>query len=364
MNNRCRDILRMMLTTILATVLLSACSLIDDELGEKKTTDYKLDYELRLVTNMTTEIKTQLSTQLEVGLAHALRQHLSGIFTDYAHDVDLSFYDTVGDSLRLQHDQHIMDANQQSYTLYLPMRQYMHLAVANVVNNAVVGLEGGDRCHQSRLNTVAGSSPETVVGSSPADTINSHTTGLFTARQPMKVLEGVNQTFNVHLYMANCAAALVIDPRGHDISSIQVYTTGFASRFNICDSSYVFAPHDPIVRTQLVTSADDNRVCYCSVNLPSREPIYNKGTRSIIETEDFLGEPGNEDLWSFIAIITKKDGTKVRTDLTLKEPLRAGQLKILTGWVSDDSSVKTEDQTVSVSVSLNWNPGGNYEPEL
>ena len=358
MNNRCRDILSMMLTTILATVLLSACSLIDDELGKKKDNkmDYKLDYELRLVTNMTTEIKTQLSTQLEVGLAKALRQHLSGIFTDYAHDVDLSFYDTQGDSLRLQHDQHIMDANQQSYTLYLPMRQYMHLSVANVVNNAVIGLEGDERCHQSRL--------ETVGGSAPADTIDSHTTGLFTARQPMEVLEGVDQTFNVHLYMANCAAALVIDPRGHDVSSLKVYTTGFASRFNVCDSSYVFAARDPIVRTQLVTSADDNRVCYCSVNLPSREPIYNEGTRSVIETEDFLGEPGSETLWSFSAIITNKDGTQTKTDLTLTEPLRAGQLKILAGWVADDGSVRTSDQTVGVSVSLNWNSGGSYEPEL
>ena len=341
---------------LLSTFWLTAgCSLIDDELGSKKT-EYKLDYELRLVTNMTTEIKTQLSTQMEVGLAHALRQHLSGIFTDYAHDVDLSFYDTVGDSLRLQHDQHIMDANQQSYTLYLPMRQYMHLAVANLVNNPVVNLTNDERCHPSRL--------ETVLGSAPADTIDSHTTGPFTARQPMKVLEGVDQTFNVRLYMANCAAALVVDPRGHDISSLKVYTTGFASQFNICDSSYVFAPHDPIVRTQLVTSDDDSKVCYCSVNLPSREPLYNKGTRSIIETEEFLGEPGNEDLWSFVAIITNKDGTVTKTDLTLKEPLRAGQLKILSGYVTDEGAVITKDQTVGVNVSLDWSPGGTYEPEL
>ena len=353
MSNRCRDIINGTLTAILATVLLSACSLIDDELGSKKT-DYKLDYELRLVTNVTIEINTQLPNQQDAGLARALRQHLSGIFTDFAHDVDLSFYDTEGDSLRLQHDQHIMDASQQSYTLYMPMRQYMHLAVANVVDNAVAGLEDDERCHSARLNN------------SSADTIDSHTTGLFTARQPMKMQEGVDQTFKVRLYMANCAAALVVDPRGHDISSMKVYTTGFASRFNICDSSYVFAARNPVVRTQLVTANDDDRVCFCSVNLPSREPyyLYSKGTRSVIETEDFLGEPGNEDVWSFTAIVTKKDGTKTKTDLTLKEPLRAGQLKILSGWVTDDGIVKTEDETVGVSVSLDWKDGGQYDPEL
>lgn len=352
MSNSRRDIKNMMLTAILATVLLSACSLIDDELGGKKT-DFKLDYELRLVTNMTTEIRTQLSTQMEVGLAHTLRQHLGGIFTDYAHDVNLSFYDTTGDSLRLQHDQHIMDANQQSYTLYLPMRQYMHLAVANVVNNSVVSLTNDERCHLSRLGM--------AVGSSPADTIDSHTTGLFTARQPVEVLEGVDQTFNVHLYMANCAAALIIDPRGHDISSLKVYTTGFASQFNICDSSYVFADRDPVVRTKMVTSPDDNKVCYYSVNLPSREPMY---TRSVIETEDFLGEPGREDLWSFSAVMTDNEGKTTKTDLTLKEPLRAGQLKIVTGYVTDDGAIKTDDVTVGVSVSLDWHKGGSYEPEL
>ena len=95
----------------------------------------KVDYEMRLVTNMSTEIQTQLTTQMDLEMATALRNYLSGIFTDYAHDVDLSFYDTVGDSVRLKHDRHIMDANEASYTLNLPMRQYMHLAVANLVEH-------------------------------------------------------------------------------------------------------------------------------------------------------------------------------------------------------------------------------------
>ena len=323
--------------------------MIDDELGSKKT-EYKLDYELRLVTNMTTEIKTQLSTQMEVGLAHALRQHLSGIFTDYAHDVDLSFYDTVGDSLRLQHDQHIMDANQQSYTLYLPMRQYMHLAVANVVNNPVVSLTNDERCHPSRLETTG------------ADTIPSHTTGLFTARLPMDVKEGVDQTFHVRLYMANCAVALVVDPREHDISSLRVYTTGFASRYNICDSTYTFASQSPIVRTSKVTAADDDEVCYVSVNFPSREP---KTTRSVIETtEPFISRDGDETLWQILTYITKADGTVTETILSLRQPLRAGQLKIIKGYVTDDCAVQTTDQTVGVSVTLDWQDGFHHDIPL
>ena len=345
-----------LLATALIVVLSASCSAIDEDLSNCDN-DYQMDYELRLVTNMTTEIKTQLSTQLEVGLAHALKEHLSSIFSDYAHDVDLSFYDTEGAMPRLQHDQHIMDANQQSYTLYLPKRQYMHLAVANVVDNPVVGIEGDEFCPQSHLAT--------VIGSADADTIASHTTGLFTARQPMEVLEGVDQTFHVQLYMANCAAALVIDPRGHDISSLKVFTTGFASQFNIKDSTYVFASNAPVVRCQQVRAEDSNEVCYCSVMFPSREPSDANMTRSVVETtEPFVGEDSEDTVWKFITYITKPDGSVTRTVLGIRKTIRAGQLMVFKGYVTDDGAVQTDDHTVGVSVTLDWNEGGIYNPDL
>ena len=200
-------------TYCLLLLLLTAvsCSVIDENLDGCKE-QAKMDYELRLVTNMTTELHTQLTTQTELELAAELRDHLSDVFNDYAHDVDLSFYDTQGDSARLQHDEHFMDANQASYALNLPMRHYMHLATANILDNDLVTLEDDDNCHRAKLKQIE------------RDTIDSHTTGIFTARQPMEVLEGVNQDFNVRLYMANCSATLVIDPRGHgQLDGIRVY---------------------------------------------------------------------------------------------------------------------------------------------
>ena len=353
---------------ILCLLLLAGCSLIDDTL-EDRTKEYEMDYELCLVTNFTTELHTQLGLETDSSLAADLREHLKNIFTDFAHDVDLSFYDTQGDSLRLYHDQHIMDANQQSYVLTLPMRQYMHLAVANVVDNPVVGLTNDERCHPSRLETVADGG--NLSARTQADTISSHTTGLFSARLPMDVKEGVDQTFHVRLYMANCAAALVIDPRGHDISSLRVYTTGFASRFNICDSTYTFAPQSPIVQTSKVKRTSGNEACYVSVNFPSREPkeqkapAYSWGTRSVIETtEPFIAKEGDEPLWQFKAYITKADGTTTETILSLRTPLRAGQLKIIRGFVTDEGAVQTKDHTVGVSVTLNWEDGLHHEIPL
>ncbi len=338
---------------VLMTVMaLSACSSIDDDLSNcpPDEQNYQMDYELRLVTNISTEIHTQLGLETNVELAAKLREHLSGIFTDFAHDVDLSFYDTVGDSLRLEHDQHIMDANQQSYTLNLPMHQYMHLAVANLVNNPVVSLNDDERCHPSHIENTT------------ADTISSHSTGLFTARLPMDVKEGLDQSFHVRLYMANCAAALVVDPREYDVSSLRVYTTGFATKFNICDSTYTFASQSPIVRTDKVTTDNADELCYVSVNYPSREP---KATRSVVETtEPFIAKEGDETLWQFRAYITKADGTITETVLSLRQPLRAGQLKIIKGYVTGDGAIHTDDQTVGVSVTLDWQEGTHHDIPL
>jgi hypothetical protein len=84
------ELLTEALGCLLCWAALASCSIIDDTPGEcGYKENYELDYELRLVTNMTTELKTQLSTQTELSLAHSLRTHLSDVFTDFAHDVDL-----------------------------------------------------------------------------------------------------------------------------------------------------------------------------------------------------------------------------------------------------------------------------------
>lgn len=351
---------------LLASCLIAGCSLIDDDLSDC-VEESAVNYELELVTNISTEIKTQLETQLstetmleaaaDLELATELRGVLGGIFTDFAHDVNLSFYDTQGDSMRLQHDQHIMDANQASYTLNLPRRHYMHLAVANLARNGMVSLEQDDRCHTSILNQLG------------RDTIDSHTTGLFTARSLMNILENVDQSFFVKLFMVNCAACLVIDTRGHDTQGMQVYTTGFATGFSICDSAYHFAARSPMVRTHRMDTSQKNRVAFCSVNFPSRDvtapTLGRETTRTIIETTDpFVAKPEQQSLWEFCVLMpqgeelsTRAEGKFTRTLVRVMEPLRAGQMKIVRVWLNADGSVSTDASEVSTSVTLDWKPG-------
>ena len=327
--------------------LAAGCSTIDDDLSDCGNT-YELNYQLRLVTNMTTELKTQLTTMTEVSVANALTMHLKDIFTDFAHDVDLSFYDTEGALNRLQHDQHIMDANQSSYTLTLPMRKYMHLAIANIADNDVVSLTNDEYSSSSTLQQAKGTLTD------GKEILTSHTTGLFTARQPMEVLSGVDQTFNVRLYMANSAATLVLDTKGHAFSDIKVYTTGFANSFLIRDSAYVFTDRSPLIIAQPVET-DSKLLCFCSVNFPSRDAMpASVKTRA----------QGDASLWQFKVYLTKTDGTITETILDIDEPLKAGDLKIIKGELDDEGAVRPYNSTVGVSVTLNWNDAGKYETPL
>jgi len=335
---------------VLMLTVLGSCSLINEDQSDCGK-QAKIDYELTLVTNITTEIETQLGGLEDQCIAEALRRHLGDIFTDYAHDVDLSFYDVQADSARLHHEQHVMDASQQSYTINLPMRDYMHLVTANVQNNVLTTLQQDEYCHKAQLGQVG-----------RTDTITSHQTGLFTARQPMSVKEGEDQSFKVRLYMANCAAALVVDPRGHDLNRLQVYTTGFASAFNVCDSSYVFAAKPPVIKSTPVPNDCGMQGCYCTVSFPSKE---QPKTRVVINTvEPFEAQPGEVSLWQYCCYYTNEDGTLTETIFDIYTPLRAGQLKILKVYIDENGIVRTNDPTVGVSVTLDWNEGGHHDVPL
>lgn len=327
----------MMWILLSACWLAAGCSSIDDDrtdCGEEEE-ELQLDYELRLVTNMTTELQTQLTTITEIGVANALKTHLEDIFSDFAHDIDLSFYDTEGDKGVLYHKSDVIDANQTTYTLTLPMNKYMHLAVANLVNNAIVDLEDEQHSNSSRLQQQEGNA------------LDSHTTGLFTARQPMEVLSGVSQVFNVHLYMANSAVALVLDTKGHEYTDLKVYATGFATQFNISDSVYVYPEASPLIRANKVDTGND-LLCYCSVNFPSRDEA----------------PAGTDTIWQLKVYLTNLDGSITETTLDVKEPLKAGDLRIIKGELDDEGAVRPYGSTVGASVQLDWNSGGSYDPEL
>lgn len=341
------------LTFIPVVAALTGCGLVDEDLGDCET-EYKLDYELRLVTNLTTEFQTELSMAADLEVAAALRSYLKEVFTDYAHDVDLSFYDVVrdeaaADSLRLHHERHIMDANQSSFTLFLPVRKYMHLAVANLEKSGAVYLENDAVCHGSRLQQDI------------RDTVGCHKTGLFTARLPMDIQEGRDQNFDVRLYMANCASALVIDTVGSHLRDVRVFASGFANAFHICDSTYRFQ-YSPVVRPDPVPLDVPGRLCYATVTFPSRD-VHD--TRTIIDSEDpSVSELAEGSLWRYVVYVTMPDGTVTASVLGVFRPLRPGHFRIIKVKVLENGAVQTGDPAVAVSVTLDWTPGQEYNVDM
>lgn len=339
---------------------ISACNLVDEDVRDcpkdepVPEEDYVMDYGLQLVTNMRTELETQLSMVSEVKVSAAMETYLKDIFTDYAHDVDLSFYDVKEDSVRLHHESHIMDASQSSYTLLIPARKYMHLAVANIQDNPTVSLGDDARCHTAALHQEV------------RDTLDSHRRGIFSARLPMAMKENEDQEFDVSLYMANCAAALVLDTLGCGVKDIKVFTSGFATDFRLADSTYLYR-YTPVIRANAVPlpDASTGRACFVSVHFPSR-PVPE--TKSSIDTEDpFVSESAENPLWQYRIYTRLSDGSITETLLGVRVPLKPGQLKLVKGWIDGDGAIRPGDEfstTVAVSVVLNWDPGMSWTVDL
>ena len=76
------------------------------------------------------------------------------------------------------------------------------------------------------------------------------------------------------------------------------------------------------------------------------------------------GESSGEPLWEYIAYVTLEDGSVTKTTLTIKEPLLAGELKIIKAHMNPKGEVLPSDVNVGCSVTLDWSPGVNIETEL
>ncbi len=322
-------------------LMAAACSLIDEDMRDCEA-DTRIDYELRLVTNMTTELQTQLSQEADAEVVAALEACWKEIFSSRAHDVDLSFYDVAEPMERLHHERHVMDASQTSYTLYIPVRRYMHLAVANLEGSGNVRLEDDGQSTTASLRQQL------------ADTLDSQTKGIFTARLPMDIREGVDQEFDVRLYMANSSAAIVLDTLGSHVKDVRVYGVGFATEFDLADSVYHF-PYTPVIRSRKVEvgSVPGEPLCYTTVTFPSRVSRESKADAS-------------GALWQLRVYSTMPDGKTAESVVHVTSPLEAGMVKIIKGKIYGNGALVPEegDPSVSVSVVLDWSPGMEHEIEL
>ena len=313
---------------LLFAAAMTSCSTIDDDLSNCGR-DYSIDYTLHLVTNIETELSTVLYAETDQVIADALRDELTqSIFREFAADVNLAFYDT--DDQLEKHEIEQMNANQASYTIYLPVKEYTHLALANIANAGSVSLDGYDHASTSTLVQAKG------------DTIDSHSTGLFTARQKMEVLADQDQDFLIPLYMANSAAAIVIDTAGYRVRDVRTYINKVGDSFALRDSTYTYSSNTVIRMNDVQLPESTRKVCRYGVCFPSSD----------------------EGGWEIRCYVTLEDGTVTENILTVSTPLQAGQLKILTVKLTDQGVIEVTTTEASVSVTLDWKQGGTYEPTM
>lgn len=315
-----------LIVPVVAAAVLASC--IDEDLSGCGA-DYRIDYTVRLRTNLHDRISGELTAPAEQAIGREIETALGGVFTDVAHDVDLSFY--TGHTLA-HHEAHQTDASTSSFTVYLSVADYRHLALANCSAEPAVTVEGRDADVTMRLVQAA------------ADTVDSHRAGLFAARLPMEV-ERRDQAFDVSLDMQNCSAALVIDMNGHAPEEMSGYVTGLACGFSVNDSVYDYS-RGSVMRAQLLAAGGYSAIC--ATGFPSPD-----ATRA----------DGGDGLWQ-IRVYVKENGRYTESVLHVSEPLAAGGLKIIKARIGDGGQVVTDAPEVGVSVILDWKPGGDHEVEM
>ncbi len=334
--------------TLLTMALLpTACCSIDDNLDDCFI-DLQAEYELNLVTNANLEMARVLSDR--PGIADALRQHLSGVFSDQGRDLNLSFYNNGARSH--QQTEAMNNASTHRVKITLAIKDYEHLAIANVQNNDVVTLENSDNYAQTNISLTSHLSPLTTSEA----TIASQKTGIFTGRRSFPNMKWGTYSYRMPLYMANCAAALVLDPRTAKFTDVKIFTKGFATSFNVADSTYRY-DNSPLVRAESVAMPDTTRwLAFSAVSYPSKEPTAISrqnsspsgdieggiSTRAVSQTDaPFNYNDSGEDLWQYECYVTMADATVTKTTLTIRHPLRGGQLKVLRGHIDDQGVIRS-----------------------
>ena len=351
-------------------LLPTACSSIDDDLDDCYI-DLQAEYELRLVTNENPELARTLSDR--PGIADALRQHLSGVFTDNGRDLNLSFY--LDGTRSHQQTEDMNNAPTKQVHMILPIEDYEHLAIANVQNNGVVTLENSDNYAQAQLSL---NSQLSTLNSGEA-VVASQKSGIFTGRRSFPNMTWGVYAYHMPLYMANCAAALVLDPRTAKFTKVEIFTTGFATSYSVADSTYKY-DKSPLVRAESVAMPDTTRwLAFSAVSYPSKEPNalarqYSSpsgetegglSTRSRVDTDQpFDYSDSGKTIWEYDCYVTMADGSVTRTQIGIHHPLRNGQLKVIVGYIDDQGRIRLYDQEVGGSTDLKWENGYEYPIEL
>lgn len=332
------------LWVIVLPLFFAACVLIDDDLsvcGEELV----VNYQMQLHTELSMQLQTELMMEAEIPVRNALEKWLEPIFTETAKDVDLRFFSSETDELR-HHIHEIINDKRTSYTIQLPKENYMHLGVANIEDNNQVHMTDVDHAESLKLSLVDGKN------------VPSLSTGVFTARLPMEIGD-TSANFEVHLYMANSAVALVADTTICDsLLSMSGTVIGSAISFAVRDSIYTYDDSRAIVLDDLPIKHQGGDHGQKMRSAEEVNDTYACMVVSTFPTED-------DKPWNVVVKTTMVGNRHTTTTLKLEEPLKAGTLRIIRVHVDEEGALQPDaGQEVGASVELDWKQGGEHEVDL
>lgn len=327
---RLKKLSDMLCLVCLTSVFASCSSWIDEDMSDcYPTMKRSITYQILLLTNFEPEIKEKLGKAEDTEVAKSLRQHLDGIFTDNDQQLDMLFYSNHDPFELKHHEFHAMNTNRATYTVSLPANPYLHIATAYRRQGLNVETERTDNGQTASLRQQPSQG-----------TAEPHTSAIYTTHRTIDFSKETQDVL-INLYIANSAVALVIDPQGHQAQSVRVLSTGFATGFNIADSAYTHTTPSPMILTKQLTVDGGNEWCYCSANFPS-----------------------DDNGWMFKAYVTLPNGSVTESILSVRKPLKAGELAIVKAYMDEEGALRTDDHQVGISVMLNWKEGMNQDVEL
>ncbi len=363
---------------LLTASALGSCALIDERQKDCPE-EMSLTCTVNLVSNKEEEMNDKLGTLHDLPLRAALEDYLSDVFVSSTRDVDMLFYDQRKRGKMTFRESEVMDAEQRVFSLQVPASDYRVAGVSNLTAVPVLSLQDEEDGYALAL-----------VHKTSRSVVPSHPSAVYAARQRMLVRDRGDQTFGIQFHMANAAAALALNCDSCEVRNLRATFTGLADSFRILDSAYSFDQHivmeaDVIdARPYVDDSEEAERFIYdtfwerwtklplmvCTVGFPSP----NVGS-AVIGTYPIV--------WTIELYVTLADGSTTRSDIYIGRPLEAGRLMIIKGWLTEnggfmatpphppyvppppvDPDQPADSTVVGVSVVLNWNNAGNYNPYL
>lgn len=334
----CTPTYRSLIPKLLRSVagLAVACTMVSCINEDLSDCGSYCDFNFRFTTELEMEwiVNSHLSAgAAEQEMSRLLIEKLDPVFSGKIYHLEVPFFESESRATAHYETVEAGGGNEVNYSLYLPQGTYRHHPVANAVTEPACGTTTCDCLDNYTVRYVDG------------DTIDSFTYGIYHGALDVGI-DGSDKNMHIPLCMTNSAVALVLSPA---VDSVESYIVNTAAGFSSADSTYDFSTPTVVRTSRLLT---DSLVASYGVCFPSRG-----------EEDAVQRAASDEEYWQMHVYVTR-GGKTTRNVLSIRESLAAGEPKILKARISDDGEIIYTGTEVSVSVSLDWKPGGDHDIEI